>query len=44
MEMLDVAARHSVKAVAEILPMSKAAEAVSRVKKNQARYRIVLAN
>jgi uncharacterized zinc-type alcohol dehydrogenase-like protein len=44
MEMLDVAARHGVKAVAETLPMSKAAEAVSRVKKNQARYRIVLAN
>ncbi|QHS50966.1 NAD(P)-dependent alcohol dehydrogenase [Edaphobacter sp. 12200R-103] len=44
MEMLDVAGRHGVKATAEVLPMSKAAEAVSRVKKNQARYRIVLAN
>jgi uncharacterized zinc-type alcohol dehydrogenase-like protein len=43
-EMLDVAARHQVKAVTERFPMSKANEAVTRVKKNQVRYRAVLAN
>jgi uncharacterized zinc-type alcohol dehydrogenase-like protein len=43
-EMLDVAARHNVKAVTERFPMSKANEAVAKVKKNQVRYRAVLAN
>ena len=43
-EMLDVAARHGVKAVTEAFPMDKANEAVARVKKNQVRYRAVLAN
>jgi uncharacterized zinc-type alcohol dehydrogenase-like protein len=43
-EMLDVAARHSVKAVTERFPMDKANEAVAKVKKNQVRYRAVLAN
>ncbi len=43
-EMLDVAARHGVKAITERFPMSKANDAVARVKKNQARYRAVLAN
>lgn len=43
-EMLDVAARHGVKAVTERFEMSKANEAVARVKKNQVRYRAVLAN
>ena len=43
-QMLDVAARHNVKAVTERFPMAKANEAVARVKKNQVRYRAVLAN
>ena len=43
-EMLDVAARHKVKAVTEQFAMSKANEAVARVKKNQVRYRAVLIN
>jgi len=43
-EMLDVAARHKVKAVIESFPMAKANDAVARVKKNQVRYRAVLAN
>ena len=43
-EMLDVAARHGVQAVTERFPMDKANEAVARVKKNQVRYRAVLAN
>jgi len=43
-EMLDVAARHGVKAITERFPMAKANEALVRVKKNQIRYRAVLAN
>lgn len=43
-EMLDVAARHGVKAKTEIFPMSKANEAIEKVKKNKVRYRAVLAN
>jgi uncharacterized zinc-type alcohol dehydrogenase-like protein len=43
-EMLSVAARHNVKAVTERFAMDKANEAVARVKKNQVRYRAVLAN
>ena len=43
-EMLDVAARHGVKAMTERFPMAQANEAVARVKKNQVRYRAVLAN
>ena len=43
-EMLDVAARHNVKAVTERFAMEKANEAVTKVKKNQVRYRAVLAN
>jgi uncharacterized zinc-type alcohol dehydrogenase-like protein len=43
-EMLDVAARHNVKAVTERFAMDKANEAVAKVKKNQVRYRAVLAN
>jgi uncharacterized zinc-type alcohol dehydrogenase-like protein len=43
-EMLDVAARHGVKAITERFAMSKANDAVARVKKNQVRYRAVLAN
>ena len=43
-EMLDVAARHGVKAITERFAMAKANDAVTRVKKNQVRYRAVLAN
>jgi uncharacterized zinc-type alcohol dehydrogenase-like protein len=43
-EMLDVAARHGVKAVTEKFAMAKANDAVARVKKSQVRYRAVLAN
>jgi uncharacterized zinc-type alcohol dehydrogenase-like protein len=43
-EMLDVAARHGVKAMTERFPMAKANDAVAKVKKNQVRYRAVLAN
>jgi uncharacterized zinc-type alcohol dehydrogenase-like protein len=43
-EMLDIAARHGVKAITERFAMSKANVAVARVKKNEVRYRAVLAN
>ena len=43
-EMLDVAARHGVKAHTERFPMAKANEAIEKVKKNKVRYRAVLAN
>jgi uncharacterized zinc-type alcohol dehydrogenase-like protein len=43
-EMLDVAARHNVKAITESFPMAKANEALVRVKKNLVRYRAVLTN
>lgn len=43
-EMLAVAARHGIEAITERFPMEKANEAVARVKKNQVRYRAVLAN
>jgi uncharacterized zinc-type alcohol dehydrogenase-like protein len=43
-EMLDVAARHNVKAITERFAMAKANEAVAKVKKYQVRYRAVLAN
>ncbi len=43
-EMLDVAARHGVRAQTEAFPMAKANEAIERVKKNKVRYRAVLAN
>jgi len=43
-EMLDVASRHGVKAITERFAMSKANDAVARVKRNQVRYRAVLAN
>jgi uncharacterized zinc-type alcohol dehydrogenase-like protein len=43
-EMLDVAARHGVKAQTECFPMAKANEAIETVKKNKVRYRAVLAN
>jgi len=43
-EMLDVAARHGIKAITESFPMANANEALVRVKKNQVRYRAVLTN
>ncbi|HTY83213.1 MAG TPA: NAD(P)-dependent alcohol dehydrogenase [Silvibacterium sp.] len=43
-EMLDVAARHGVKAITEPFPMAKANEAIDKVKKSKVRYRAVLAN
>ena len=43
-EMLDVVARHGVKAQVESFPMAKANEAIEKVKKNKVRYRAVLAN
>jgi uncharacterized zinc-type alcohol dehydrogenase-like protein len=42
--MLDVAARHGVKATTELFPMEKANEAIDKVKKGKVRYRAVLAN
>ncbi|MGA8938732.1 MAG: NAD(P)-dependent alcohol dehydrogenase [Acidobacteriaceae bacterium] len=43
-EMLDVAARHKVKAITERFAMKDANKAVDKVKKGQVRYRAVLAN
>jgi uncharacterized zinc-type alcohol dehydrogenase-like protein len=43
-EMLDVAARHGIKATTESFPMAKANTAIEKVKKNKVRYRAVLAN
>ena len=43
-EMLDVAARHGIKAKTELFPMSKVNEAIDKVKKNKVRYRAVLGN
>ena len=43
-EMLDVAVRHGVHAKTERFAMAKVNDAITRVKKNQVRYRAVLAN
>ena len=43
-EMLDVAARHGVKASTELFDMSKANEAIDKVRRGKVRYRAVLAN
>jgi uncharacterized zinc-type alcohol dehydrogenase-like protein len=43
-EMLDVAARHGVKAKTERFAMADANEAIKKVHKNKVRYRAVLAN
>ena len=43
-EMLDVAARHNIKAVVESFPMRDANQAVERARKNAVRYRAVLTN
>jgi uncharacterized zinc-type alcohol dehydrogenase-like protein len=42
--MMDVAARHGVKALTESFPMAKANEAIEKVKKYKVRYRAVLTN
>jgi alcohol/geraniol dehydrogenase (NADP+) len=43
-EMLDVAARHGVKAMTERFTMAKANDAIAKVKKGKVRYRAVLTN
>ncbi len=43
-EMLDFAARHGIKARTEAVPMAGAGEALDRVRKGTARYRMVLVN
>jgi uncharacterized zinc-type alcohol dehydrogenase-like protein len=43
-EMLDVAARHGVRAQTERFPMTRVNEAVAKVRKGAVRYRAVLAN
>ena len=43
-EMLDVAARHGVRATTEAFPMARANDAIEKVKKNKVRYRAVLSN
>ena len=43
-EMLDVAARHRVKAITELFQMAKANDAIEKVKKSKVRYRAVLVN
>jgi uncharacterized zinc-type alcohol dehydrogenase-like protein len=43
-QMLDVAARHGVKAITERFPMAKANDAIAKVRKSKVRYRAVLAN
>jgi alcohol/geraniol dehydrogenase (NADP+) len=43
-EMLDVAARHGIKAKTQRFLMAEANEAIEKVKKNKVRYRAVLAN
>ena len=42
--MLDVAARHGVKAITERFAMAKANDAIAKVKKGKVRYRAVLTN
>lgn len=43
-EMLHVAARHKVQAITEAFPMAQVNDAMSKLKKNQVRYRAVLGN
>ena len=43
-EMLNFAARHQVRAVSEVMPMSDANAAIEKVRQGAARYRVVLAN
>lgn len=41
-EMLEFAARHNIKAQIELMPLAKVNTALDKVRRNQARYRIVL--
>jgi len=41
-EMLEFAARHDIKAMTEVMPVSQVNAAIDKVRKNQARYRMVL--
>jgi len=43
-EMLDFAQTHNLKPLVEKMPMSKINEAIDRIRRNEARYRIVLSN
>lgn len=43
-QMLDVAARHRIRAITEKFPMAKANDAIAKVRKGKVRYRAVLAN
>ncbi|HEX4839831.1 MAG TPA: NAD(P)-dependent alcohol dehydrogenase [Rhabdochlamydiaceae bacterium] len=43
-EMLQFCARHSIQAQVEVMPMTQLNEALTRLKANKARYRIVLKN
>ena len=43
-EMLEFAARHNIKAQTDIVPMSEVNEAITKLKDNKARYRMVLKN
>ncbi len=43
-EMLELAAAHGIVAVSEVLPMARVNEAMERTRRNEARYRMVLAN
>ncbi len=43
-EMLDFAARHNVRAQVEVMPMAEVNAAIEKVRKNQARFRMVLVN
>lgn len=43
-ELLDLAARHAIRPIIEVSPMSESQAAVDRLRANQVRYRAVLAN
>ena len=43
-QMLEFSARHGIAAQIEKFPMAKVNEAITRLKENKARYRIVLEN
>jgi len=43
-EMLALAARHGVQSRTEVMPMAEVNAAITRVRRNEARYRVVLAN
>jgi uncharacterized zinc-type alcohol dehydrogenase-like protein len=42
-QMLDFAARHGIGAEVEVLPMSEVNQALDRLRRNDVRYRFVLA-